>query len=195
MQASKILMGVPAYGYISSSSATTLVHKRSNAVASTTSVHRRWFEDGNKRLAKRKAHEKRAAQLAKRQTVIFCPGNHSGQPCAGITNQSIKAIPWSPIGNGSTGTNGTSSGGVFVPGAGVGKLGNGDLSQISGNQIEWYQMLSYAVIVKKGSKYVGTNGYTRAWDACSSTVRQLLLVANLADPPPSRTSTTRVARW
>lgn len=180
MAASKILIGVPAYGYISSSSATTLVHKRDlnnreRATAlhaeSSKSVHRRWYESGTQKLATRKANAKRALALSKRQEIIFCPGDHSGKPCAGITGQDVKEIPWSPLGNGSAGGGGggTTSGGVFIPGFGIGKLGNGDISSLFGNQIQWYQLLAYAVLVKSGDRFIGTNGYTRQWDRCSST--------------------------
>lgn len=201
MPADKILMGIPSYGYISSSTATTLVHKRSIggtsnreraalARAENAKSHgRRSFEAGQVRLNRKRSlerAEKRAERkrngdvLKKRGTIIVCPNNHSGLPCAGITGQAVDKINWNPLANFSRITNSTiggnnnstnGTGGIFVPngGTGIGKLGTGDLSTISGNQIEFYQMLSHGVIAKQGDNYVGVNGYVRVWDTCSST--------------------------
>ncbi|KAK4705493.1 chitinase, partial [Phenoliferia sp. Uapishka_3] len=212
MPASKILMGVPSYGYISSSTATTLVHKRSvsdvspgiakrstgisnrerasklhaeskksQLEAEKSQMHKS-FEFGQVKAAKR--HEAtRVAEVAaraldrentltKRGTVIVCPNNHSGHPCAGIVDQNATTSDWNPL-KGQTPTNSTTSDpGVFTPGVGVGKLGNGNLADIDGNQIQFYQLLSYGVMVQDSSNletYTGTNGYTNMWDKCSNT--------------------------
>lgn len=194
--ASKILMGVPSYGYISSSSATTLVHRRSldlptniNNRERARMVHtenhkgegRRWRDRGVARSNKRKEAEKLARreasvleELQKRGTIIVCPNNHSGQPCAGITNQTVGTIDWNPLntttlGNGTVTTN--STGGVFN-GGGIGKLGNGNLATIDGNQIQFFQLISYGVLVQDGttSNFTAVNGYVSKWDTCSQTV-------------------------
>ncbi|KAM0754841.1 glycoside hydrolase, partial [Meredithblackwellia eburnea MCA 4105] len=141
MPASKILMGVPSYGYISSSTKTTLVHKRSeptptrpldldalpnhnrgysNSGTYKSPMHRRW-ELGRARNKKRK-EEERAAKLAAEKEQA---------------NSLAKR-------------------------------------QTDGNQIQFYELLSYGVIVESGATstyttYKGTNGYTLAWDTCSST--------------------------
>jgi len=202
MPASKILMGVPAYGYISSSSATSLIHKR-DSIPSTGLSNRhlaklkrqetfmseghKWYLTGKakaearrkmkrdlERLSKRKKIDVRSSstsdddKLAKRDTVIVCPNNHSGLPCEGITDQNITEINWNPLGSMNISTPGGS--GVFAGGGGV-KVGNGDLSGMSGNQINFDDLINYGVIVKKGVNFVGANGYTRKWDDCSSTVR------------------------
>ncbi|GAA6029711.1 hypothetical protein JCM8097_001014 [Rhodosporidiobolus ruineniae] len=197
MPASKILMGVPAYGYISSSTATSLIHKRDNIPTTGLSnrhlaniVHEernwsaghRWYVEGQRaaaarrrlrRAAKRELRKQQTEELAKRGSVIVCPNNHSGKPCAGVTGQNISEINWNPLGSsgGSGSGNGTTGGdGVFNPGTGPGKVGKGDLSGLEGNQIQFVDLINYGVIVKDDDlDWVGTNGYTRAWDSCSST--------------------------
>ncbi|BGP38961.1 hypothetical protein JCM10450v2_002918 [Rhodotorula kratochvilovae] len=199
MPASKILMGIPAYGYVSSSSAKTLIHKR-DTVPTTGLSNRhlanmrreerymseghRWYLDGQakaearrrtRRAAKRSKRQRETASLAKRGSVIVCPNNHSGKPCEGITDQNIADINWNPLAGGTNGGgNGNSTGGgdgVFVPGTGPGKVGTGNLSGLEGNQIQFADLINYGVLVKDSTtlEWVGTNGYTRKWDTCSST--------------------------
>lgn len=180
MPASKILMGLPAYGYISASYATTLVNRRRSPHSSKTQ-HQEWYERGAKAAATKRSLAERAARKAKRSTVIFCPGNHSGLPCAGVFNQSIGKIAWNPLINTTilpsniTASNITGGvGGVFIPGVGVGKLGSGDLSQLAGNVINFVDLVSNGVLQEKADgSYGALNGYTRNWDPCSSTVRLL----------------------
>lgn len=199
MPASKILMGIPYYGYISSSWATSLIHKRDNnqvgkrAVSnreranaawedSVKSPLHRWYdaEAPRREAAKRRWEQKveheqrlRARSLAQEVTdsqgnkVIICPGDHSGNPCEGVRDQNITDINWNPLSTNGTGT---------VPlGAWGGqmKVGTGDLSTYSGgNQINFRELINYGVIVQNDDgDFVGDNGYTRAWDSCSSTVR------------------------
>ena len=202
MPASKILMGVPAYGYISSSSATSLIHKRdsipttglSNRHLAKLKRSEQYISEGHKWYltgkAKAEARRKMKRDLernrkslnlrsnseddssianSKRDTVIVCPNNHSGKPCEGITDQNITGINWAPLGS-SLNYTGPGGAGVFAGAGGV-KVGNGDLSGMSGNQINFNDLISYGVIVKKGVNFVGANGYTRKWDDCSSTVR------------------------
>ncbi|BGO90605.1 hypothetical protein NBRC10512v2_002857 [Rhodotorula toruloides] len=198
MPASKILMGIPAYGYVSSSSATSLIHKR-DGIPSTGLSNRhlanlahdersmseghKWFLDGQRkaaerravreRAAKRGARKERAEKLKRRGSPIVCPNNHSGKPCPGVTGQNISEINWNPLGSSGSGSSNSSTGGdgVFVPGNGPGKVGTGDLSGLSGNQIQFVDMINYGVLVKDTTtfEWVGANGYTRAWDTCSST--------------------------
>ncbi|GAA5821856.1 hypothetical protein JCM11251_004747 [Rhodosporidiobolus azoricus] len=195
MPASKILMGVPAYGYISSSTATSLIHKRADIPSTGLSnrhlaniVHEennwsaghRWYVEGQRqadarrrarRAAKRELRKRQTEELAKTGSIIVCPHNHSGKPCEGVTGQNISEINWNPLqSNGSSSGPVTGPDGVFNPGAGPGKVGKGDLSGLEGNQIQFVDLINYGVIVKSLSgAYVGTNGYTRAWDDCSST--------------------------
>lgn len=197
MPANKILIGVAAYGYISSSSATTLVHKRSNREVATAahaeqykSHGRRAWEQGQRqmeakrtadRILKRAERKRNGDILKKRQAIIFCPNDHSGKPCAGITGQNASSIDWNPLTRTRT-ASGPVPTGVFAPGVGVGKLGSGNLAEVNGNQVQFYQLIAYGVIVKNDSnKWIGTNGYTRRWDSCSSTVRPFL-------PSPLRAS-------
>ncbi|BGP23731.1 glycoside hydrolase [Rhodotorula toruloides] len=201
MPASKILMGIPAYGYVSASSATSLIHKRDKIPATGLSnrhlanlVHdersmsegHKWYLDGQRKAAERRAVRQRAQKrglrkertekLARRGSPIVCPNNHSGKPCPGVTGQNISEINWNPLansGSGSGSSNSTTGGGngVFTPGHGPGKVGTGDLSGLSGNQIQFRDMINYGVIVKNMTtlEWTGANGYTRAWDTCSST--------------------------
>lgn len=199
MPASKILMGIPAYGYVSSSSATSLIHKRDEVPMTGLSNRHlanmrrderymseghRWYLDGQakadaRRRARRalKRSERKAATeaLAKRGSVIVCPNDHSGKPCAGITGQDISGIDWNPLSSNSSsgGSTGGSGDGVFQPGHGPGKVGTGSLTGLEGNQIQFVDLINYGVIVKDPTtlEFVGTNGYTRKWDTCSSTVR------------------------
>lgn len=189
MPASKILMGVPSYGYISSSTATTLVHKRDAHVSNRERASLAHAE--SQKSLMHRAFDRAAAAtraVAKRDTIIVCPNNHSGNPCSGIVNQTISTINWNPLnGTAGAGANAT-DGGVFGGGVGVGKIGNGNLASIDGNQIQFEQLLSYGVIVEQGTtgNYTGTNGYTRVWDQCSSTVRFAFprrCDVQLADPP------------
>lgn len=166
MPRSKILMGVPAYGYVSASTATKLVNKRSIAVsapasgslmartdaaapapvvglsnrdratrafvdetAATANVadtyemspFHKAFVEGHARLAERQ-RVRRALKRAKRQNVnvdselpapVFCPGDHSGKPCAGVAGQNLTEIKWSPLDDVRDGTGNSSTGGVF----------------------------------------------------------------------------------
>ncbi|GAA5886311.1 hypothetical protein JCM16303_003759 [Sporobolomyces ruberrimus] len=201
MPASKILMGVPAYGYISSSSATSLVHKRdsipetglSNRHLAKLKRHEtqmseghKWYVTGKARAEARRKMKRDLEKLSKRKKinvrstpedqddklskrdgeVIVCPNNHSGLPCEGIKGQNITEINWNPLGQINVTTPGGT--GVFAGNGGV-KVGNGDLSGLDGNQINFDDLINYGVIVKKGVNFVGANGYTRKWDDCSST--------------------------
>jgi hypothetical protein len=185
-------MGVAAYGYISTSSATTLVHRRS--APSTKSARQVWYENGLKKaasariIAKRDQRAVNKAAIAKRHAVIFCPGNHSGQPCAGVANQTISAIAWNPMVNATNITATASSGGVFVPGSSVVKAatGNGDLSTLLNNQIQFNALISNGVLSVVNNDngtdtFNGINGYTKKLDPCSSTVRSLTFLSLWAD--------------
>lgn len=231
MPASKILMGVPAYGYISASTKTTLVNKRDtiptpaeeilarsaevpaglsnrerasflrkraleaetetakNILAKRsyprepTSPLRRWYETSTAAASKRRAVAKRelrkqkADDLRKRGASIICPQNHSGKPCAGVTGQNISTIDWKPTTNTTStvfasSSNTTTDAAVFGGGASiVSYVGTGDVSSLEGNQVYFYQLISYGVLKwdSSTSTYIGANGYTRKWDTCSNT--------------------------
>ncbi|KAK4055771.1 hypothetical protein OIV83_000318 [Microbotryomycetes sp. JL201] len=205
MPANKIYMGVPAYGYVSASTATSLVHKKrslSNRDLAArpdndepyVSPFRLAFEKGHRELRQRLQARRRALRqgidFSKRQVfnstqsnvikttnprtgeeIIYCPGNHSGQPCPGVKGQNItESTNWNPLVDLGNSTSNSTEPGVFNPGNwGKTKLGNGDLSGLEGNQVNYWKLLGYAVMVEDGGKTVGVNGYTRAWDTCSST--------------------------
>lgn len=236
MPANKILMGVPAYGYVSSSTATTLVHKRdeipsapvvkmsnreranlahatrdvgsnlkprsnreratlahASDVAARTEQYKspfhRAYEQGHAALAERrraaralKRSERRAASPAlaieKRQSApIYCPENHSRTPCAGVEGQNITTIDWNPLDDVKNSTAGSGGDGVFTGNVGKNKLGQGDLSGLEGNQIDFWKLINYGVLVQDGTTFNPVNGYTRAWDECSSTVSFLFVCA------------------
>lgn len=215
MPASKILMGIPAYGYVSSSSATSLIHKRDEVPTKGLSNRHlanmrrderymseghRWYLDGQAkaearrraRRAAKRAERKAASDILAKRDVIVCPNDHSGKPCAGVTGQNISEIDWNPLSGGnSTGGGSTGGGdGVFQPGHGPGKVGTGNLSGLEGNQIQFVDLINYGVIVEDTSTtkvdYIGTNGYTRKWDTCSSTVRRRSLPLRSDLRKPSR---------
>ncbi|KAM0788680.1 hypothetical protein ACM66B_002777 [Microbotryomycetes sp. NB124-2] len=214
MPANKIYLGVPAYGYVSASTATSLVHRRSlsnrdlagatqespsalntNSDEPYVSPFRLAFEKGHRELRQRLQARRRALRqgvdFSKRQVfnstassniikttnprtgeeIIYCPGNHSGQPCPGVKGQNItESTNWNPLVDLGNSTSNSTDPGVFNPGNwGKTKLGNGDLTGLEGNQVNYWKLLAYAVMVEDGSKTVGVNGYTRAWDTCSST--------------------------
>lgn len=212
MPAKKILMGVPAYGYVSASTATTLVHKRdeipttplrskSNRERATIahkeelatraekyiSPFHKSYNQARKVVEERR-RERRALKrsqrttlatadegLVKRANAIFCPDNHSGKPCAGVEGQNITEIKWNPLSDSRNSTTGntTSSDGVFTGNVGKTKLGQGDLKGLEGNQINFWELVNYGVLVQDGHDFNPVNGYTRVWDDCSSTVRCL----------------------
>lgn len=190
MPANKLLLGIPSYGYVSSSTATTLVNKR--GVLEYKSIgHQAYDKAKAKRALDARAKQDERERVRKslgstklrmeKKAIIFCPGSHSNRGnrtavlCPGVTGQNISEIPWSPI-KVTTLSNGTivagDNTGVFQigPGTGVGKLGTGDLSGLDGNIIEFYQLVSYGLILAQGTEWVGVNGYTRAWDSCSAEV-------------------------
>lgn len=233
MPASKILMGVPAYGYISKSTATTLVHKRGlelPAVAMSNreraslvhaeeikaasekyvSPFRRAYEEGHK-AAEQRRRQKRALKRSERrriasdpqkrqEAVVYCPNDHSGKPCEGVQGQNITEIDWNPLDDLRNGTgNGTTTGGVFTGSIGKNKLGQGDLSGLEGNQIDFWKLINYGVLTQNGDVFNPVNGYTRKWDECSETVSFLRLLSrrSLADlliPHHSPSSTTNLAK-
>lgn len=197
MPKKKILMGVPGYGYVSSSKATSLIHKRDGIPQTglsnrhmanlalkerNMSIGHRAYLEGHRQLAARKEQARLAAkrekrrseanEKAKRGSPIFCPGNHSGLPCPGVTDQNITDIHWNPLVNSSTDGTIAGPGGVFSGSGGI-KVGTGDVSSLLGNQIGFNQMINSGVIAKdsKTLEWVGVNGYTVKQDSCSSTVR------------------------
>ncbi|KWU47291.1 glycoside hydrolase [Rhodotorula sp. JG-1b] len=195
MPKKKILMGVPGYGYVSSSKATSLIHKRDDIPQTglsnrhmanlalkerNMSIGHRAYLEGHRQLAARKEQARLAAkrekrrseanEKAKRGSPIFCPGNHSGLPCPGVTDQNITDIHWNPLVNSSTDGTIAGPGGVFSGSGGI-KVGTGDVSSLLGNQIGFNQMINSGVIAKdsKTLEWVGVNGYTVKQDSCSST--------------------------
>lgn len=221
MPAKKMLMGVPAYGYVSASTATTLVHKRdeiptaplksrSNRERATIahkeelatraekyiSPFHRSYNQARKVVESRR-RERRALKRSQRTTLasaeeglvkraaVFCPDNHSGKPCAGVEGQNITEIKWNPLTDSRNSTgNSTSGDGVFTGNVGKTKLGQGDLKGLEGNQINFWELVNYGVLVQDGHDFNPVNGYTRAWDDCSSTVRPFsvsLVAEHLAD--------------
>lgn len=215
MPAKKMLMGVPAYGYVSASTATTLVHKRdeiptvesaslpaksrsnreraviahkeelaTRAEKYISPFHRSYNQA--RKVVEQRRRERRALKrsqrtslassdsadgLVKRAAAIFCPDNHSGKPCAGVEGQNITEIKWNPLTDSSNSTgNSTGSDGVFTGNVGKTKLGQGDLKGLEGNQINFWELVNYGVLVQDGHDFNPVNGYTRVWDDCSSTV-------------------------
>ncbi|KAM0750346.1 glycoside hydrolase family 18 protein, partial [Meredithblackwellia eburnea MCA 4105] len=122
MPASKILMGVPSYGYISSSTATKLIHPCLHTQCPNLQV----------------SH---ASSLGTRPTSSS--ETQGGRTCCKARRTSTRRRCPHQTWN----------------------------DHRDGNQIQFYQLLSYGVMVQVGTTttYKGANGYTRAWDTCSST--------------------------
>ena len=151
MPLSKLLLGLPSYGYVSSSSATSLQDR----LRKRSLLPRDQFVDGSVQGRVRRSSTAHRPPHSTSIMPTYCPDNHSGTGCsappAASSTHSAKAPnPSSPVKT----------------------SGAGDLSQWMGSQIEFNQLISAGALVKSNNgSYVGHSGYTRRWDACSSTVR------------------------
>ena len=150
MPLSKLVLGLPSYGYVSQSSATKLTERN-------YFYPRKLFELGSKqgqiRRQKRSKREIKVGSSTFAAPTQICSDNHSGYGCGGLPS-------------------GKSHPGPAPSPAGVIKASsNGDLSSYFGTQIEFNQLISSGVLTKNADgTFTGRSGYTRNWDACSSTV-------------------------
>jgi chitinase len=152
MPASKIMLGIPAYGYVSDSTATSLIHKRDvharraaiadqdneRRVAALARQHMRMgntfpvLKDtaSSKRLARRADDEETPATATSSEKVFDMP---TGIPVKAVNTQ-------------------------------------GNLDDFKGSQIQFNQLISYrAISLSTTGVWYGKNGYTRRWDSCSQT--------------------------
>ena len=119
MPANKIMLGLPSYGYVSDSTATTLIHKRSRQMDSMVARRSAAMARSNMQLGNlRPRFESTSAKHGELQT----------------------------------------------------RQSNGDISSFYNSQLEFNQLIQYGVISEDNNgNFNGINGFTRAWDTCSST--------------------------
>lgn len=119
MPANKIMLGLPSYGYVSDSTATTLIHKRSRQMDAM--------------VARRHAAEARSNMYS---------GNMRPRLQGSMEKRSDLEA----------------------------RQSNGDISSFWNSQLEFNQLVQYGVLQRNGMyDFSGINGFTRAWDSCSST--------------------------
>lgn len=159
MPASQIILGIPAYGYVSDSTATTLIHKRSS---------------NDKRAAYYEAEKARKDAARARRDMRF------GNMMPRLESRSSRLVARSEISvdcNTTTTMSATTttsekvfnSGATSTPAVKVVNT-DGDLSDFMNSQIEFYQLLQYkALALSTTGVWYGKNGYKRKWDSCSST--------------------------
>lgn len=183
MPPSKIMLGLPAYGYVSSSTARKLVDRD---LAEDFNGHRMFeanvLEGRNRRKDAQALRMKReraqvnnlreyiVTKVQDGTTYTYCPGGH-GDTCISAGNTAVsvpsKATTQVPTS-------------VFNPTAtnkAKAVVGNGDVSAWMGSQIPFKSIISQGVLQYQTSNqsFIAANGYTLAWDSCSSTVCYRLL--------------------
>ncbi|GAA98201.1 glycoside hydrolase family 18 protein [Mixia osmundae IAM 14324] len=187
--ATHIIMGLPIYGYVSKSSATKLLDKRSRPRLASAAqpipvveedafeeeeapvpirrrlTRRQQFEIGSAEGQARRAHAKR--QATSTPTVEYAASATTSGTAATATN-TIVICPdnHSGWGCGPKPVNvPTHASNITV------KAGNaGDLSAWMGSQIEFNQIVEAQALVQLANgTFVGKSGYDRYWDSCSST--------------------------
>lgn len=119
MPANKIMLGVPSYGYVSQSTATTLIHRRSHHMET---------------------------MMARREAALARENLHMGNLRPRLQGSVEKRSDLAA------------------------RQSNGDISSFYNSQLEFNQLVQYGVLGRDSNGgYTGRNGYTRAWDSCSST--------------------------
>ena len=149
MPASKIMLGLASYAYVSDSTATTLIHKRKRSTM--------YEAENARRLAAKTRQNMRGRNMMPQL---------SAQAHALVARDAV-AEASSCV----SGTATTSSEKVAQTSSSVADVGTaGDLSAFTGSEIEFNQIISYqALALSSTGVWYGKNGYTRKWDTCSST--------------------------
>ena len=149
MPASKIMLGVASYGYVSDSTATTLIHKRKRNTLSEN--------ESARKLAARTRSNMRGGNMMPRvdtgtHQLIARDVNYSSGPASATSTTSSEKVAQ------------TSTSSVKDVNT------SGDLSDFTNSEIEFNQILQYkALALSSTGAWYGKNGYTRKWDVCSST--------------------------
>lgn len=157
MPANKIMLGLAAYGYVSDSTATTLIHKREAMMEGMEA----------RKLAARAQMNMQNYRNGKPK--ILRNSNEADQPAQGVFN--VLDIPSSPSPRSfdeeaktATGPNNRKMTMIKR------QTSTGDLSSFYNTQIQFWQLVSYKVLsLGSTGVWYGKNGYTRVWDSCSST--------------------------
>jgi len=177
MPLSKIVLGLPAYGYVSQSSATSLVNKRMRRAIrgsadpqeeDLTVMKRQAIKRSEWMIAGVRERKKRDQSLPTPgvRTVVdpntgasitICPDNHGGLGCNNT-----------PLPSAASGAGTTLPSGITAPS--IKASGAGDLSNYIGQQIGFNTLVSQGALSRSSSgTYKAINGYVRNWDTCSST--------------------------
>lgn len=165
MPLSKIVLGLPAYGYVSQSSADRLVTRRRRSIEPEQVLQRKavprsqWMAAGVKERRKRDL-ARTVVDPESGASITVCPENHGGNGCHPTTTAKATSGPSLPSG-------------LRAPS--IKASNSGDLSQYRGSQVGFNSLVSMGVL-SRGSdgKYNAINGYERLWDSCSSTVSLFL---------------------
>lgn len=168
MPLNKIVLGLPAYGYVSTSSASKLVTRKRGAVEEEETFKHvpikrsEWMAAGVRERKKRDLVAYNSLTVTDPESgavITICPDNHGGKGCDGSAGPSTA----------------TSSGAVTLPSGSI-RLpsikasASGDLSAYKGMQVGFNTLVSLGVLSRSSSgQYTAINGYQRLWDSCSST--------------------------
>jgi len=176
MPLSKIVLGLPAYGYVSASTATKLVTRRKRSLQGgqhedePVEVLKRqpikrseWMAQGIKERKKRDQNSQLPTAAVRTvidpetgASITICPENHGGLGCNNTPKPSAivggSALP----------------SGITAPS--IKASSSGDLSAYKGQQIGFNALVSMGVLARSSTgTYSAINGYQRLWDSCSST--------------------------
>ncbi|KAL1940051.1 hypothetical protein VTO73DRAFT_9386 [Trametes versicolor] len=143
---SKLVLGLPLYGYVSQSSKTTLQH-----IARPP--------------AGLKVQEYKEKVLGLPQRGLACPLPSVQEDAAGESGSEEKPNMLAPSGN-----HAREGAQKAKDGEELKAEAAGDLSSFFGQQIAFGQLVSLGALTKTSSgTYVAANGYTEGWDDCSDT--------------------------
>lgn len=152
MPASKIVLGLPAYGYVSWSGATSLVHKRdqSSAPAAAPRTYMEYWQAGR--------IEGEARRLAKKSGLVN--NNNSTDAVAAAAPSGLLAADIKAFEDDSSAQTHQLQA----------RSGDGDLSAYAQSQIPFDTLVSLGALKRKSDgSFVAANGFTRKWDDCSNT--------------------------
>lgn len=193
MPAEKLVLGLPAYGYVSWSGANKLINKRDSAIEAPAAPRytRRseWWQaaaqEGRERRArnaKRSAEPTSASASASASSasnslfpVFSQVGSSSGSasasasPSASASASSAESIRAKVVADAFRDYNTFDHLNDDDTGLSV-KASNGDVSSYAESQIPWDVLVSHGALeLADNGTYVGANGFTRDWDVCSNT--------------------------
>lgn len=172
--ANKIIMGLAAYGYINWSTKTTLIHRRRSESPRSVTPPTLAELIGNKRSEATMTRFERYAVDAERRRMARANNVVADLSHVLQKRQSVNSCPNPNVNCQSTGnplnpTNLTNAGGA----GSIKAATNGDLSTYPDTQIAFNDLIKWGLLTTSSSTksgFAAANGYTLAWDTCSSTV-------------------------